>query len=158
MPQLSSQQQKVRIKAMDLLARREHSQKELRDKLINKGYPEDLVIEAVEKLAQEKLQSDVRFIENFIRTRSNQGYGPIRIKQELRMKGVEATAEDLQSQDWYELALQVKQKKFGENPPKDLQSKAKQIRFLQYKGFTHDQIDHAIMTLTPNPSPRGRGE
>ncbi len=139
----NSHKQKLRQKALDLLARREHSQLELKQKLIARDFDTAEVDAVIYKLASEHLQSDERFTENYIRSRARKDYGPIRIQQELRTKGIEA-AIDFNNQSWFENARRAKLKKFGNSIPQDLQSRAKQVKFLQYKGFTHDQINYAL--------------
>ena len=128
---------------MNLLARREHSQFELRNKLKAKGHAKDVIDNVLQELAKENLQSDERFVENFIRARANHGFGPVRIALELRDRGItkEMINElvDKNHNKWKTNAMAIKQKKFG-----DQIGYAKQARFLQYKGFTHDQVKYAL--------------
>jgi regulatory protein len=127
---------------MNLLARREHSQFELHNKLKAKGYTEHIINGVLQELAEENLQSDGRFAENFIRARANHGFGPIRIALELRERGIPRDMinklVDKNNDKWKKMAMEIKQKKFG-----DPTEYAKQARFLQYKGFTHEQIKYA---------------
>ena len=121
-------------KACDYLARREHSRAELERKLSQRCDDLDLVHELLDKLSAEGLQSDDRYVENFIHHRLKKGQGPLKIRQDLKHSGVDdgliqsALAEV--SEDWYELACQVRVKRFGEFAPKDIKDKAKQSRFL----------------------------
>jgi regulatory protein len=97
----------------------------------------------IERLRDEGLQSDSRLAEAFVRSRANRGQGPVKIKMELRQKGIAdglisealATAD----QDWFELASQVAERKFRE-PPQDSKDRARRSRFLQQRGFTFDHI------------------
>lgn len=136
--------QRMRIKAMDYLARREHSCDELVRKLVNKGCPQQLAAEVVAKLAAENLVSDERYVQDFINSRRNRGQGPARIRMELREKGIdESMIEawlDPRDTQWIELLRQVRSKKFGSGPPRGYKERARQARFLQYRGFTTDQI------------------
>lgn len=97
--------------------------------------------------------SDERFMESLIRARRNRGYGPLRIQKELQEKGVapEAIANwlDATSREWIEDIRRVQQKKFGARLPKSYAERARQARFLQYRGFTYDQIQQLF-------DPRGR--
>ena len=81
----------------------------------------------------------------YIRYRLNSGWGPVIIVQELLDKGVLQALIDEQmvllAEDWVLRADQVRQKKFGSGLPKTFAEEVKQKRFLQYKGFTLDQID-----------------
>ena len=73
---------------MGLLARREHSARELSHKLKSRDYDEVSIQAVIESLIDEGLQSDDRFAEQFTRSRVEKGYGPIRIRQELRERGI----------------------------------------------------------------------
>jgi len=88
-------QASVRKKAMDLLARREHSEQELRQKLKSREYAYDAIEEAVQSLLRDGLLSDERFTESYVNHRYNAGMGPVKIRYELRQKGVsDALAEE----------------------------------------------------------------
>jgi len=134
----------IRSKALDLLARREHSRSELLQKLLERGFLENEIINVLDTLKKEGLQSDARFVECYISSRSRKGFGPVRIAMELRARDVEDELIKLGLQneelDWIELAASVRQKKFGTKIPKDFNDKMKQMQFLQYRGFTSDQI------------------
>ncbi len=108
----------------------------------------------VEKLTGEGLQDDRRFVENFTRSRINQGKGPVRIRQELVERGLNAGFIDAVleavDEDWFGLARQVRLKKFGPDLPQNFKEKARQMRFLQYRGFESSQLQAAI-------SPHGDG-
>lgn len=142
----------LRIAAMNLLARREHSRAELAEKLGRKlpGQVDysTLIGEVLDRLSEDGLQSDRRFAEAFLRARYNKGQGPRRIIQELNRYGVASAlvsdifaASDI---DWYEQARSVAKKKYGDGPPKNMREKARRMRFLQYRGFEGDQIGQAL--------------
>ena len=84
----------ARKKAMDLLARREHARGELLSKLEKAGFESNVALDAILTLESENLQSDARFAEAFVRSRFNQGKGPVRIRQELRERDVAAAVID----------------------------------------------------------------
>ncbi len=125
--------------ALRLLARREHGAKELSDKLKRKGFLAQEVQDALDSCQQLNYQSDARFVEMVVRSRINQGYGPLRIKQELKQKGIDETLieHELQQEhdNWLEYALAVWQKKYKEHAPLSVQERQKQQRFLLYRGF-----------------------
>ena len=131
-----------------MLARREHSSFELHEKLITKGCAPALAVQVVERLKQERLLSDERFIEMLIESRRRRGYGPLRVRQELEKKGIPEDAIeqwlDPFGREWIELLREVRHKKFGGKPPKDFSERARQARFLQYRGFTFDQIQRVM--------------
>jgi len=138
----------ARKKAMDFLARREYGQTELIRKLADKGYVRSIVEQAVCKLTDEGLQSDQRFAEAFVQPRINQGKGPVRIHLDLGQKGIAEGIIDYAveeaSADWFELARDVRLRKFGGGRPSDFKAKAKQMRFLQYRGFEQDHVRAAF--------------
>lgn len=135
----------VRRAAMDLLARREHSRQELQRKLARRfAVDAEVIFSVINQLTQEGLQSDQRLAEAFLRYRSNRGQGPLKIKAEMREKCIES---DLIEQifdeaniDWFDLALRVLEKRYGEGSAVDASERAKRTRFLQQRGFSFDQI------------------
>lgn len=128
---------------MDLLARREHSRQELTTKLCRR-FEQPLAEAAVEGLRADGLQCDHRFAEAYVRQRSQRGYGPLRIRQELRQRGVDdsdvAAAFDNNELDWHALLADLIERKYGSVAARDLKEKARRQRFLQYRGFSQDQI------------------
>jgi regulatory protein len=135
----------VRRAAMNLLARREHARKELVQKLRKKfsAIPE-IVEEELDKLRAEGLQSDARLAEVFIRSRVNRGQGPVKIKMELRGKGVDddtlARAFETCEVNWFAHVEQVARRRFGDSVPSDAKERARRGRFLQQRGFNFDHI------------------
>jgi regulatory protein len=138
----------ARKKAMDLLARREHSLDELCRKLEKAGFDAEVAFNAITQLKQEGLQSDERFVESFVQSRINQGKGPERIRAELGKKGVRDAIVDAALQDsgvdWFLMAREIRAAKFGAELPGDFKEKARQMRFLQYRGFESDHIQSAF--------------
>lgn len=138
----------ARKKAMDYLARREHARGELTRKLETAGFDAEIAARAIGRLAEEGLQSDRRFVESFVQSRIDQGKGPVRIHAELGERGVasgltDEVVEDAH-EDWCRLARQIRVKKFGRELPVDFKDKARQMRFLQYRGFEPDHIQAAV--------------
>ncbi len=134
------------LRAMDLLARREHSQFELARKLRMKGFAEDDIPGTLASLMKSGLLSDQRFAEQYCRARTRRGFGPRRIEQALRERGVSEelialTLGDISNQDWKELAQCTWVKKFAGKKPEDYLSWAKQKRFLQYRGFEDEHSE-----------------
>jgi regulatory protein len=138
----------ARKKAMDLLARREHGRAELQRKLVAAGFDVDVAADALRRLAEEGLQSDRRFVESFVQSRINQGKGPLRIHADLGQKGIASGLIDEvleeTGEDWCALAREARLKKFGRTQPAGFRDKARQMRFLQYRGFEPDQIRTAV--------------
>ncbi|MFT7235283.1 MAG: regulatory protein [Methylophagaceae bacterium] len=140
--------QSITARAVNLLSRREHSQKELRTKLIKAEFGLNEIDNTISKLTKADIQSDARFAENYLRYRSQRGFGSIKIKLELKERGVDNdvinTAFDQAEIDWFKLANTVRNKRFGEQVPDNLKDLAKQQRFLQYRGFNHEQINESL--------------
>lgn len=137
----------IRQKALTLLARREHSRAELVRKLQQRGYDNELIKSVVEQLACEELLSEARFTASFVRLRVGAGYGPLRISEELRQRGISRLAiqkvlQELQF-DWQQLLLNVWQKKFI-YPPCSMKEQAQQVRYLLYRGFTSEQVNTLV--------------
>lgn len=138
----------LRASALRLLARREHSTRELTAKLLARGFEPGPVAEIVAALAARNLVSDARFVEEFIAARLRRGSGPAKIREELRGRGITpelvsaAIAE--QGPDWIAQAESVRRKRFGATPPQNYQERARQARFLQQRGFTAEQIRQAL--------------
>ena len=137
-----NQQNKCYSAALKMLIRREHSQLELSNKLQLKGFDDADIKHSIDLLIEQKYQSDERFSEAFILMRYNQGKGPVKISFELKKRGIESF--DLSNFDWFELAKEVREKKFGQNFPLDFKTQAKQKRFLLSRGFGFDQINKAF--------------
>jgi regulatory protein len=139
---------RVRHAAMDLLARREHSFHELQLKLQRRFPDREMVEGELRRLARENLQSDQRFAAGFARQRAGRGYGPLRIRQEMREKGLGDAAIDAAFDepelDWHGLADTVFRRKFGEPAAVAMKEKARRVRFMQYRGFSPDHYRHLI--------------
>jgi len=138
----------IRKKAMDFLARREYGQRELVKKLADKGYLRRLVEQEIQTLTDDNLQSDDRFAESFVQSRINQGKGPVRIRLDLSQRGIGDAVIEMaileSAADWHGLARDVRCRKFGHAEPEDFKAKAKQMRFLQYRGFEQDHVQSAF--------------
>lgn len=145
----------LRRAAMNMLARREHSFGELLDKLTEK-YPDfsplEQIVPALERLREQNLQSDSRFIEAFVRYRSTRGVGPQKILAELYPKKLESDI--LQHGlyatgiDWYSTCRDVLLKKFKPHGMPDLQERARWQRFLQQRGFDQETVTSVIKSVS----------
>lgn len=135
----------IRQKAMDYLARREHSRRELEVKLVRKFPDSNELGSVLDTLAAEGLQSDRRFTGSFIRLRVQGGFGPQRIRAELRQRGIcdaliiEQFAE--QDVDWFAAAHALFLKKYAGMVFDDPRQRSKCIRYLQYKGYDLEHIN-----------------
>jgi regulatory protein len=130
------------------LARREHSAGELKVKLRERGYEGTAVEAVLSRLEGEKLLSDARFVQEFVASRVRRGSGPLKIRDELRGKGVSAELVDealrAHKDGWAAGAAEARRKRFGGKLPKDMQERARQARFLQQRGFSMEHIRAAL--------------
>ena len=132
--------QDMRNRAIMLLAKREHSACELHQKLMQRFAQWDERVWAVvlDGLRVDGLQSDRRFTEAYVRMRKRKGYGPTRILHELRERGIAGHMPEVEvwgdQHNWEWEAERVWRQKFGQVPT-DYPARAKQMRFLQYRGF-----------------------
>jgi regulatory protein len=131
-----------------LLARREHARIELGRKLVARGYPERLIDEVLDALEAENLLSDQRFAEQFVLQRAARGYGPLKIRYELRKRGIsdELATQNIESdpQRWCDRARAARRKRFGAERPEDIREQSRQARFLTQRGFEHEHIRFAL--------------
>jgi regulatory protein len=138
----------IRSRAIALLARREHSALELKRKLLQRGYSPDLIIPVLQALAAEGLLSETRYAQEWVRSRVSRGQGPLKIRAELRQQGLaDAQIEQVLAEsdtDWGRLARSVRNKRFGTAMPNGLTDRARQMRFLESRGFASDHIRQAL--------------
>lgn len=134
----------IREAALRLLARREHSRLELSRKLKQRGWADCDIEVVIDELADENLQSEERFAESFVRQRVARAYGPMRIRAELSERGldrVEITrALESESPDWFAIAADWYEKRYGPEPPADLKEKSRRQQALARRGFAHEHI------------------
>ncbi len=139
--------ERARGAAVALLARRDIASGELLAKLKRKGFSSDAAQSAVEALRAERLLNDERYAENYVRYHAGRGQGPVRIARELGGFGIAAAVIEAAvagGPDWRRLAREVRARKFGGELPGSLAEKARQGRFLQYRGFSADHIRAAL--------------
>ena len=131
-------------RALGLLVRREHSQRELTRKLTARGVGTDDAKAAVEKLKSAGWQDDGRFAENLVRTRAAAGFGPVRVRAELAMHGLDreliTATLDAFDGDWNELARDLVRRRFGSSGADDRARQRKAAELLLRRGFSGDQV------------------
>jgi len=161
----------IRISAMNILAGREHSIDELRQKLkrklkcksIQRNTSNDdnhlsdieqleLNIEILlEQLVDDNLLNEARFAECFIRSRINKGSGPVKIRHELTKRGISSELTDVyleSSYEFWETYIEaVRSKRFGKQFPNDYKEQSKQSRFLYQRGFSGELIQRLFNEL-----------
>lgn len=139
-----------RGRAMNLLARREHSRLEIYRKLSKDCDELGLLNQALDQLVSDNLLSDQRFAEEFVRYRSNRGFGPLHIQADLKNRGVadEVVSDCLDpgGDQWRENLSELYRKRYHNVPVSDQKEQAKRTRFLQSRGFSHSQIRRVMDT------------
>lgn len=149
-------------RAIRILAMRDHSEQELRRKLtapvMTKNGPEpiDAPEEDVEKVIvwchENHYLDDMRFVKQFITSRSRKGYGPARIRQELGQKGIgRSDIEQAMREceiEWSVLARHQAERKYGDPLPSTFPEKVKIQRFLLYRGYLMEDIQEIWRNFT----------
>ncbi len=136
--------------AVGYLARREHSRFELANKLERAGHTAEAIARLLDEFETKNWLSDRRFAESYItdhRARS----GAVKLAYELRQRGVaDSIIQDAltnQKESELERAREIWRKKFG-NPPATTQEKAKQMRFMQSRGFANEIIRIIVLNVS----------
>ena len=135
-----------------MLARREHSRAELRFKLSARGFADSLIDILLQDLQDERAQSDERFAESLLSSRLRSGYGPRRIRLELKDKGV---ASDLAERvvagadtEWDQVLTMLYDRKFGCSSIKNFKEWARRAQYLHRRGFDTDAIKRVMGSWT----------
>lgn len=140
---------------VQLLARREYSQLELRRQLNRQHIAADVVDGCLARLLADNYQSDHRFAEMLCRTRIAQRHGSEKIRYELKQKGIDDTLINAvladYDQTWVENAKHLIERKAPQGEVEEvlgnLAIKAKISRFLLGKGYAYDTINQAFAAL-----------
>jgi regulatory protein len=145
-------------KALALLARREHSQRELQTKLVEAGYSRDEAAAAIARLAAEHYQDDTRFAESLLRSRVAQGYGPQRLRAELKTHGITdariTQLLDAAQVDWTLSAAEQLRRHYGSVGVADRAQRLRRAQFLLRRGFaaaTVRSVTQADVDETADP-------
>ncbi len=140
---------RLRGYAFALLAKREYSKGELLNKLLPMCEDATELQALIDELAQSQYQSDQRVAEQTVASQLRQGKGLAQIKNKLTQKQLDQNlvAEELAEIDWLAQAYALKCKKFGIEVATEPKTKAKQVRFLQYRGFDLNTCFQAIAML-----------
>ncbi|MGH8201290.1 MAG: regulatory protein RecX [Steroidobacteraceae bacterium] len=142
-PETAADPEAIRAVALILLARRDWLTGELSAELLAAGTDPQTTAGVIAELVRERLLNDARYAEHYVASRAERGQGPLRIMADLGSLGVpreliEAVLEA--GPDWGALAEAVRRRKFGAEPPDSVAERARQARFLQYRGFSSDHI------------------
>jgi regulatory protein len=133
----------ARAAAITLLARRDLPSGELRERLTQHGFAAEAAAAALAALTAEGALNDERYAHNYVAYQAGRSRGPIRIGADLRARGlpqelIETALEG--GPDWHAAAAVARARRFGKAAPASWREKARQARFLQYRGFSADHI------------------
>ena len=131
---------------MALLARRDFSSGELTAKLREQGFAASAVHSVISDLLEQRFIDDARYATHRVSYQAGRGHGPQRIRRDLAQFDLDAPLIDeaLTARDWAQQAREVRIRKFGAQVPEDWRERARQARFLQYRGFSADHIRSAL--------------
>lgn len=140
--------------ALRLLARRDHSRRELSRKLAQRRFAKSLILEALDRLEHSAALDENRFMESFIRHRRGMGYGRVRIRAELREHGLADTrietalAEDPEA--WLPVAI-LRARKYARQVSAGSGDSRRILTHLLQRGFTREEAEYAIRVLGEEP-------
>lgn len=141
----------TRDMAVRYLCRREYGIEELRQKLLYRGCVASIAEKVIGDLADENLVSDERFTEMYVRSRVSRLFGPLKIRAELRSRGISdfLISKFLPDEQgaWFDMATVWASKRHSGEL--DYASRAKVYRSLMNRGFTHEQANVALDSITP---------
>jgi len=136
----------VRDIAVRYLSRREYGIEELRRKLLQRGAKPDIVEQLVSNFAEQNLVSDERFTEMYVRTRMRRLFGPLKIRGELRQRGIAdhliSEAMQLEDDAWIDAAALWAERRIRVDL--DFAARAKIHRSLMNRGFNHEQASVSL--------------
>ncbi len=114
---------------------------------MEKGYDGEIVAGVIDRLVNERLLDDRRYVDNFVSYHAARGQGPLRVRAGLRKLGIQGELVETciaAFPDWIVQMHSARKKKFGASLPADFADKERQARFLGYRGFTGAQIRTAL--------------
>ncbi len=139
---------KLRNRALYWLGQREFSVKDFRTKLERVCEDTEMIENLLEDFIARDWLNEQRYMTSFVRQKISAGLGQYRIKQELNQHGIKQDQSELYFEelefDWFEQALATYRKKYGVGDCQDFKEKAKRFRYMQYRGFSPDQIKYAM--------------
>ena len=130
------------------LSIREHSKLELQNKLYQKGHDLDNIRDCIDEFSSKDIQSDIRFTEEFIRSKLKKNKGPRLISSELVSRGITDSIinkkiSEISYQEWCTVAFLALKKKLNGSSV-SIEDKDKIYSFLISRGFEHKMIKYAI--------------
>lgn len=140
---------KAKTRALDYLAHKPRTETEVRRKLRQKEYSEPVIESVIERLHELSYLDDAEYAEQYVERRfASKGYGPVRIRQELRKRGIDRHLAETAVDDFFEdestlaAAREKAQKRWSRIAREDDARKRrdKLYRYLKRRGYTYDTI------------------
>ena len=131
-------------KALDIISRREHSEKEIKNKLLKKFDTSEIIDEVILKLIENNLINNFRYAQMYVHVRKRKGFGPMKIQFELMTRGINDSISSIaisEEGSWKEAAQIAFNKKFKNGVSNDFNERYKQKSFLRNRGFSFEEID-----------------
>lgn len=145
---LESNLSKAKEKAFDITARKLVTEKELRQKLCDKGYDKMICDIVIDMMCEYNYIDDYNYCTSFFEHAKSKGWGIMKIRSELRKKGVsdEILSEALEEfEDSPEDRIyEILERRFDADDLKDFKEKQRAVRFFASRGFGFDSINGAI--------------
>ena len=131
-------------KALDIISRREHSEKEIKNKLLKKFDTSEIIDEVILKLIENNLINNFRYAQMYVHVRKRKGFGPMKIQFELMTRGINDSISSIaisEEGSWKEAAQIAFNKKFKNGASNDFNERYQQKSFLRNRGFSFEEID-----------------
>ncbi|WP_143872469.1 regulatory protein RecX [Catenovulum sediminis] len=135
---------------LNLLSRKEYARSQLEKKLTARACPHEIIKSVLDEFNENNWQSDQRFAEVTLKSKSAAGYGPKYIQQLFYQHQVDCDVNQLADSleiDWVEIVVQLIQKKYTDPLTKDFKEKQKRMRFLYSRGFSGEYISAALAQI-----------
>ena len=134
--------------ALNYLSRRDYSAAELKRRLLHQGGDAVAVDQVLAWCKTENYLNEQRYLQMLVSSRANKGYGLNYIVQQCKLQNINQQqvvncAAELRI-DWFALALQQYQKKYGDSAVTEYKERLKRMAYLQRRGFNCEQIQFAI--------------
>lgn len=150
-PSFAEQLAAARAYAMRSLARRENAELELARRLRQQGYQEEVIEAVVDYCRGYNWVNDERYGAMAVRAGAAKGHGPLKIRFDLRRKGLDDGQIDAAFEqpelDWFELALELLERRANLADLADFKLRMKWLKYLLGRGFSQDQARYAISAL-----------
>lgn len=143
---------RAKLRAMNLLQRRDYTERQLQDKLSDSGYPETVALQAVEYVKSFHYIDDLRYAGDYLAVFSGRK-SLRRMEQDLQQKGISravieqavtAWQEQDGGQDELRMACELLEKKHYDRDTSDRRQQQRMYSFLMYRGFSGEVIRKAL--------------